>query len=48
MNKIETYEFQAFPVNEKTKRNHNIANKGIEINIHIGDGWILLILLIST
>lgn len=40
MNKIESYQWQSFPVNEKTKNNLNLPNKDVEIDIKVGDGWI--------
>lgn len=40
MDKIESYQFQSFPVNEKTKNNLCVPNKVTEISIHVGDGWV--------
>lgn len=39
MEKVESYEFQSFPPNDRTKGNINLYNQNIDFDINIGDGF---------
>jgi hypothetical protein len=40
MDKIESYQFQSFSPNAKTKNNLGVPNTDTEITLNVGDGWI--------